>query len=118
MLHYLTVIHVPGVPDPASGLDYDDTVVIESSVTLQWTRPSYTGGVSLMNYSVSANDQTWPVSDERELVSYTTSGLVYGEVQIRAINSCDQQSLTTSINIPAEGELTTFHTIKHSIYFL
>ena len=58
-----------------------------------------------MNYSVSANDQTWPVSDERELVSYTTSGLVYGEVQVTAINSCDQQSLTTSINIPAEGEL-------------
>ena len=105
VLHYLTVIHVPGVPDPVSGLDYDDTVVIESSVTLQWTRPSYTGGASLMNYSVSANGQTWPVSDEKELVSYTTSGLVYGEVQVTAINSCDQQSLTTSINIPAEGEL-------------
>ena len=85
-----------------SGLDYDDTVVIESSVTLQWTRPSYTGGVSLMNYSVSANDQTWPVSDERELV----------------INSCGQQSLSTSINIPAEGELTTFHNIKDSVYCL
>ena len=108
MFHYLTVIHVPGVPDPVSGLVYDDTVVIESSVTLHWTRPSYTGGVSLMNYSVSANGQTWPVSDERELVSYTTSGLVYGEVQVTAINSCDQQSLNTSINIPAEGELAHF----------
>ena len=118
VLNYLTVIHVPGVPDPASGLDYDDTVVIESSVTLQWTRPSYTGGVSLMNYSVSANDQTWPVSDERELVSYTTSGQVYGEVQVTAINFCGQQSLTTSINIPAEGELTTFHSIKCSVYCL
>ena len=31
VLHYLTVIHVSGVPDPVSGLDYDDTVVIESS---------------------------------------------------------------------------------------
>ena len=115
MLHYLTVIHVPGVPDPVSGLDYDDTVVIESSVTLQWTRPSYTGGVSLMNYSVSANGQTWPVSDERELVSYTTSGLVYGEVQVTAINSCDQQSLTTSINIPVSGELSNCseHTLVH-----
>ena len=113
MLHYLTVIYVPGVPDPVSGLDYDDTVVIESSVTLQWTRPSYTGGVSLMNYSVSANGQTWPVSDERELVSYTTSGLVYGEIQVTAINSCGQQSLTTSINIPAEGEL--FNASKGSI---
>ena len=112
MLHYLTVIYVPGVPDPVSGLDYDDTVVIESSVTLQWTRPSYTGGVSLMNYSVSANGQTWPVSDQRELVSYTTSGLVYGEVQITAINSCGQQSRTISINIPVSGELTPFHTLK------
>ena len=113
VVHYLTVIHVPGIPDPVSGLDYDDTVVIESSVTLQWTRPSYTGGVSLMNYSVSANGQTWPVSDERELVSYTTSGLVYGEVQVTAINSCDQQSLTTSINIPAQGD--HFNASKSSI---
>ena len=64
-----------------------------------------------MNYSVSANGQTWPVSDERELVSYTTSGLVYGEVQVTAINSCGQQSLTTSINIPVSGELTPFHTL-------
>ena len=94
-----------GVPDPVSGLVYDDTVVIESSVTLQWTRSSYTGGVPLMSYSVSANGQTWPVSDERELVSYTTSGLVYGEVQVTAINSCGLQSLTTSINIPVSGEL-------------
>ena len=29
VLHYLTVIHVPGVPDPVSGLVYDDTVVID-----------------------------------------------------------------------------------------
>ena len=114
VFHYLTVIHVPDVPDPASGLVYDDTVVIESSVTLQWTRPSYTGGVSLMNYSVSANGQTWPVSDERELVSYTTSGLVYGEVQVTAINSCGLQSLTTSINIPVSGEL--FNNYKSICY--
>ena len=102
MLHYLTVIHVPDFPDPVSGLVYDDTVVIESSVTLQWTRPSYTGGVSLMNYSVSANGQTEFVSNENDDVTYT--GLVYGEVQVTAINSCGQQSPTTSINIPAESE--------------
>ena len=106
-----------GVPDPVSGLDYDDTVVIEFSVTLQWTRPSYTGGVSLMSYSVSANGQTWPVSDERELVSYTTSGLVYGEVQVTAINSCGLQSLTTSINIPVSGELCNAYNSFFTIYY-
>ena len=118
VLNYLTVIHVPGVPDSVSGLVYDDTVVIESSVTLQWTRPSYTGGVSLMNYSVSANDQTWPVSDERELVSYTTSGLVNGEVQVTAINSCGQLSLTTSINIPVSGELFNNYKGFFTIYYI
>ena len=94
-----------GPPDPPSDLDYNDGVVIESSVDLQWTRPSYTGGVDVMNYTVSANGRRLEVMDDSETVSYTTSGLVYGEVQVSAINTCGQESQPATINIPAAGEL-------------
>ena len=66
-------------PDPPSDLHYNDGVVIESSVDIQWTRPSYTGGVDVMKYTVSANRRGLKVMDDSETVSYTTSGLVYGE---------------------------------------
>ena len=96
-------IHLIGPPDPPSDLDYNDGVVIESSVDLQWTRPSYTGGVDVMNYTVSANGRRLEVMDDSETVSYTTSGLVYGEVQVSAINTCGQKSQPATINIPAQG---------------
>ena len=97
---------IPGPPDPPSDLDYNDGVVIESSVDLQWTRPSYTGGVDVMNYTVSANGRRLEVMDDSETVSYTTSGLVYGEVQVSAINTCGQESQPATINIPAAGNST------------
>ena len=74
--------------------------VIESSVHLQWTRPSYTGGVDVMNYTISANGRRLEVMDDSETVSYTTSGLVYGEVQVSAINTCGQESQPATINVP------------------
>ena len=98
----------PGPPDPPSDLDYNDGVVIESSVDLQWIRPSYTGGVDVMNYTVSANGRRLEVMDDSETVSYTTSGLVYGEVQVSAINTCGQESQPATINIPAEGLYSKF----------
>ena len=99
----------PGPPDPPSDLDYNDGVVIESSVDLQWTGPSYTGGVDVMNYTVSANGRRLEVMDDSETVSYTTSGLVYGEVQVSAINTCGQESQSATINIPAEGVYSKFN---------
>ena len=78
-VEYCSIISIlsPGPPDPPSDLDYNDGVVIESSVDLQWTRPSYTGGVDVMSYTVSANGRRLEVMDDSETVSYTTSGLVY-----------------------------------------
>ena len=109
MLHIkllnVTLEKLLGPPDPPSDLDYNDGVVIESSVDLQWTRPSYTGGVDVMNYTVSANGRRLEVMDDSETVSYTTSGLVYGEVQVSAINTCGQESQPATINIPAKGLL-------------
>ena len=58
-----------------------------------------------MNYTVSANGRRLEVMDDSETVSYTTSGLVYGEVQVSAINTCGQESQPATINIPAAGEL-------------
>ena len=99
-----------GPPDPPSDLDYNDGVVIESSVDLQWTRPSYTGGVAL-TYNVSANGETVMVEDDRERVEYSP-GLVYGEVHVSAINTCgleNQQPAT--INIPVAGLYSTLKII-------
>ena len=56
-----------------------------------------------MNYTVSANGRRLEVMDDSETVSYTTSGLVYGEVKVSAINTCGQESQTATINIPAES---------------
>ena len=59
-----------------------------------------------MNYSLTASSSggTLSVSDDSERVSYTTPGLVYGVVQVTAINYCGQQSQPASLNIPAAGE--------------
>ena len=56
-----------------------------------------------MNYTVSANGRRLEVMDDSETVSYTTSGLIYGEVQVSAINTCGQESQPATINIPAAG---------------
>ena len=56
-----------------------------------------------MNYTVSANGRRLEVIDDSETVSYTTSGLVYGEVQVSAISTCGQESQPATISIPAEG---------------
>ena len=84
-------------------LMYDDTVIIVSSVVLEWSRPTYTGGAPVVDYTVSANGQSETVSGSSEVVSYTSTGLIYGEVLVTAINSCGQESQPTSITIPASG---------------
>ena len=93
-----------GTPDPPNGLSYDSIVVIESSVDLRWTRPSYTGGI--VNYIISStNGITVTVEDSSEVVQYSP-GLVYGEVQVSAVNTCDLESQPAVINIPAAGDYT------------
>ena len=61
-----------------------------------------------MSYTVSANGRRLEVMDDSETVSYTTSGLVYGEVQVSAINTCGQESQPATINIPAAGLYSKF----------
>ena len=97
-----------GPPDPPSDLKYNGSVLIETSVDLKWSRPSHTGGVPVMNYSLTASssDGTLSVSDSREMVSYTTPGLVYGVIEVTAINYCGQKSQPASLNISAEGWLS------------
>ena len=90
-------------------MGYDESVVIVSSVDLEWSRPSYTGsrGVS-MNYTVSANGGTVVVSDDSEVVRYTSQSLIYGDVLVSAINSCGQESIRPALlNIPASGIATS-----------
>ena len=92
-------------PDPPTDLSYDDSVIIEDTVALQWSRPTYTGGVgvTVMEYRVTANDQTETVISSDEVVTYTSSGLIYGDVQVSAINSCGQRSDLAILIIPTSG---------------
>ena len=59
-----------------------------------------------MNYTVSANRRRLEVADSSYIVSYTTSYLMYGEVQVSAINTCGQESQPAAINIHAKGDCT------------
>ena len=96
---------IAGIPDPPTDVGYDENVVIVSSVELEWSRPSYTGsrGVSVMNYTVSANGGTVVVSDDSEVVRYTRQSLIYGDVLVSANNSCGQESTPVLLNIPTSG---------------
>ena len=95
-------------------MKYDESVAIVSSVDLEWSRPSYTGsrGVSVMNYTVSANGGTVVVSDDSEVVRYTSQFLIYGDVLVSANNSCGQQSIHALLNVPAAGNL------QHNVFVL
>ena len=95
------IFHPAGTPDPPKNLGYNDRVV-----HLQWTRPSYTGGVAVVNYTVSANGRRLEVTNSSQIVRFNTSYLVYGEVKVSAINTCGQESQPAAINIPAKGNCT------------
>ena len=104
-LNFQIFILTTGIPDPPTNVGYDESVVIVSSVDLEWSRPSYTGsrGVSVKNYTVSANGGTVVVSDDSEVVRYTSQSLIYGDVLVSAINSCGQESTPALLNIPTSG---------------
>ena len=100
-----------GNPDPPTDLSYDNSVIIGDTVALQWSSPTYTGGgeVTVMEYRVTANDQTETVISSDEMVTYTSSGLIYGDVQVTAINSCGHESDSANVNISASGLLLLHH---------
>ena len=87
-------------------MGYDESFVIKSSVDLEWSRPSYTGsrGVSVMSYTVV-------VSDDSEVVRYTSQSLIYGDVLVSAINSCEQESTPALLNIPTSGTINLQHMV-------
>ena len=102
-----------GPPDSPTSVTYNEFVVIVSSVELQWMRPSYTGsrGVSVMNYTVTANGGTVVVSDDCEVMSYNIPSLIYGDVLVTAVNSCGQRSSPSLVNIPVSGNLSVSYSI-------
>ena len=60
-----------------------------------------------MTYTVSANGGTVVVSDDSEVVRYTSQSLVYGDVLVSAINSCGRESTPALLNIPTSGIATS-----------
>ena len=103
-MHSLSIQLFPiGIPNTPSDPGYVNTTIIEDSVNLRWTRPSYTGGVALDHYNITANDETRMVDGDREQFS---PGLVYGDILVTAINTCGQESQPAVIDIPAAGIYT------------
>ena len=74
-------------------------------VELQWSRPNYTGRIpiTLIYYNVTINEDSATVSDDSEVVRYTIPEGVYGDVVVRTINACGQESHPISLIIPAAG---------------
>ena len=88
-------------------MKYDESVVIVSSVDLDWSGADLPTldpeEYRVMIYTVSANGGTVVVSDDSEVVRYTSQSLIYGDVLVSAINSCGQESTPAFLNIPASG---------------
>ena len=43
------------------------------------------------------------VSDDSEVVSYTSPSLIYGDVLVTAVNSCGQESQPAQMILPSKG---------------
>ena len=104
MIKSLTVL---GPPDPPTDLSYDNTVIIESSVDLQWNRPSYTGGASIVNYIVSINGMNI-MNTSNEMITLTLPENINDDIHIHllvmAINLCGLESeASETITIPTRG---------------
>ena len=56
-----------------------------------------------MNYTVTANGGTVVVSDDSEVVNYTSPSFIYGEVLVTAVNSCRQESQCFKRVWPGKG---------------
>lgn len=94
-----------GYPNPPTHLIYS---LLESSMKLQWSRPSYTGRdqSSGMMYRVTASGMIHieaVVQNDSDVVTYSTAGLVYGNVKVTAINKCEQESKPVILSIPTAG---------------
>ena len=103
---FIIIDVVLGPPDPPTDLSYDNTVIIESSVDLQWNRPSYTGGAPIVNYIVSIDDMNI-MNTSNEMITLTPlPENINDDIDILAvaINLCALESeASETITIPAEG---------------
>ena len=102
----LTVL---GPPDPPTDLSYDNTVIIESSVDLQWNRPSYTGGVPIVNYIVSIDDMNI-MNTSNEMITLTLPENINDDIHLLvvAINLCGLESEPATITIPTAGMFSVY----------
>ena len=106
---FIIIDVVLGPPDPPTDLSYDNnTVIIESSVDLQWNRPSSTGGAPIVNYIVSIDDMNI-MNTRNEMITLTLPENINDDVDIHllviAINKCGLESeASEDITIPTTGK--------------
>ena len=100
---FIIIDIVLGPPDPPTDLSYDNTVIIESSVDLQWNRPSYAGGAPIVNYIVSIDDMNiMNTSNEMITLTLPENDDIY--LLVVAINLCGLESEPATITIPTAGK--------------
>ena len=102
---FIIIDVVLGPPDPPTDLSYDNTVIIESSVDLQWNRPSYTGGAPIVNYIVSIDDMNI-MNTSNEMITLTLPENITEDIHLLvvAINLCGLESEPATITIPTAGK--------------
>ena len=102
---FIIIDVVLGPPDPPTDLSYDNTVIIESSVDLQWNRSSYTGGAPIVNYIVSIDDMNI-MNTRNEMITLTLPENINDDIDIlvTAINLCGLESEPAAITIPTAGK--------------
>ena len=100
---FIIIDVVLGPPDPPTDLSYDNTVIIESSVDLQWNRPSYTGGAPIVNYIVSIDDMNI-MNTSNEMITLTLPENINDDILVVAINLCGLESEPATNTIPTAGK--------------
>ena len=100
---FIIIDVVLGPPDPPTDLSYDNnTVIIESSVDLQWNRPSSTGGAPIVNYIVSIDDINI-MNTSNEMITLSLPENINDDIHLLviAINLCGLESeASDTITIP------------------
>ena len=71
---------------------------------MQWNRPSYTGGVPIVNYIVSIDGMNI-MNTSNEMITLTLPENINDDLLVVAINLCGLESEASgTITIPAEGK--------------
>ena len=100
---------VLGDPGPPLNLIHNTSANTVSSAVITWDPPSTTGGgdgISITGYRIMSSDNGLNLDEVVDDMTYTITGLLYNtnySVNVRAINSCGQESGPDSVVVYIEA---------------